>query len=164
MHLAGWYLDLRILCPPLLAQEILNIKQREKEPIHEAGKDMTAIPFPCFPFLCFATSHFHVLLFSSIVHPPHTFSVALILLSFSFPTLARGVATDAGWTMNPSNNDLWCSSLVYGIWLTWEVTLLAMNQNSQLNITPGIFTRFSIADSCRYHVFFFLDLYASRYN
>ena len=46
MHFAGWYLDFRILVPPLFEQEFVHQKiwQEQKEPIREAGTDSLAFP------------------------------------------------------------------------------------------------------------------------
>ena len=44
MHLAGWYLDFRVLVPPLFEQEIVQIRQGQQEPIRDACTDFMALP------------------------------------------------------------------------------------------------------------------------
>ena len=44
MHLAGSYLDFRVLVPPLFEQEIVQIRQGQQEPIRAAGTDNQALP------------------------------------------------------------------------------------------------------------------------
>ena len=44
MHLAGRYLDFRILVTPLFEQEFVQILQGQKGSIREAGKDMMSVP------------------------------------------------------------------------------------------------------------------------
>ena len=44
MHLAGRYLDFSILMPPLFEQEIVQIRQGQKQPIRDAGTDFMALP------------------------------------------------------------------------------------------------------------------------
>ena len=48
MHRAGWYLDFRILVPPLFEQEIVQIRQGQQEPIRDADTDNKALPNSIF--------------------------------------------------------------------------------------------------------------------
>ena len=53
MHLTVWYLDFRILGPPLFEQEFVQIRQGQKEPIREAGNHMMRSQLHISIFRCF---------------------------------------------------------------------------------------------------------------
>ena len=44
MHLAGWYLDFRVVMPPFFEQEIVQIRQGQRELVPSLIIDFMALP------------------------------------------------------------------------------------------------------------------------